>query len=176
MVPAGPNVQWSLDFVSDSLANGRQIRMLTVVDTFTRESLAIEVDTSLPGTRVAAVLERLATARGVPREIVLDNGPELTSAAMDRWASGRGVQLRFIEPGKPVQNAYIESFNGRLRDECLNEYWFTTLAEARGIIAEWRDDYNHARPHSALGYQAPVVFAAGGLPPEMTQHQPEPLS
>lgn len=171
-----PNEQWSLDFVSDSLANGRPIRLLTVVDTFTRESLAIAVDTSLPGARVARVLDQVVAARGVPHEIVLDNGPELTSNAMDRWASGHGVQLRFIAPGKPVQNAFIESFNGRLRDECLNEHWFTTLADARGTVEAWRRDYNHARPHSALGYQTPAGFAAGGKPPEITPPPPAGLS
>jgi putative transposase len=165
-----------LDFVRDSLANGRALRLLTVVDTVTRESLALEVATSLPGTRGAAVLERRAGLRGTPREIVLDNGPELTSAAMDRWASGRGVRPRFIAPGRPVQHAFAESFNGRPRDECLNEHWITTLAEARDIIAEWRDDYNHTRPHGALGYRAPAAVAAGGMPPAINPPRAEALS
>lgn len=158
--PVGPNELWSLDFVSDALAWGRRIRLLCVIDAFTRESLAIEVDTSLPGVRVAQVLDRLIAERGAkPEEITLDNGPELTSRALDQWAYERGVRLRFIEPGRPVQNAFIESFNGRLRDECLNEHWFLTLAHAREIIEEWRTDYNQRRPHSALGNLTPLEFA-----------------
>ncbi len=155
----GPNQRWALDFVADTLKGQRRIRMLTVVDAFTRESLAIEVDTSLSGVRVARVLDQVIARRGAaPQEIVLDNGPELTSKAMDAWAYERGVRLCFIEPGKPVQNAYIESFNGRLRDECLNEHWFQSLPHARGIIEEWRTDYNRDRPHSSLGYLSPEEF------------------
>lgn len=156
LLPTGPNEQWSLDFVSDALSWGRRVRLLAVVDTVTREALAIEVDTSLPGERVVRVLERLATERGAPAAIVLDNGPELTGRALDQWAYGRGVQLRFIAPGKPVQNAFAESFVGRLRDECLNEHWFTTLADARRTVEAWRRDYNAVRPHSALGYRTPT--------------------
>ncbi len=155
----GPNQRWALDFVSDTLKQQRKIRMLTVVDAFTRESLAIEVDTSLSGVRVARVLDQVIARRGAaPQEIVLDNGPELTSKAMDAWAYERGVRLCFIEPGKPVQNAYIESFNGRLRDECLNEHWFLSLPHARQIIEEWRIDYNRDRPHSSLGNLSPEEF------------------
>ncbi len=158
----GPDQRWALDFVSDALFWGRKIRMLTVVDAFTRESLAIEVDMSLSGVRVARVLDRVITERGqAPDEIVLDNGPELTSKALDQWAYERGVQLRFIEPGKPVQNAYIESFNGRLRDECLNEHWFVSLPAARRTIEEWRIDYNRHRPHSSLGNLSPEEFRTG---------------
>lgn len=157
-----PDQVWSLDFVSDALAWGRRLRMLTVVDTYTREALAIEVDTSLSGVRVARVLERVIGERSAqPEEIVMDNGPELTSRALDQWAYGRGVRLRFIEPGKPVQNCYIESFNGRLRDECLNEHWFTSLADARRTIEAWRVDYNTVRPHSALGHRTPVEVRRG---------------
>jgi len=157
--PIGPNELWSLDFVSDALAWGRRIRLLCIIDAFTRESLAIEVDTSLPGQRVARVLDRLITERGqAPAEIVLDNGPELTSRALDQWAYECGVRLRFIEPGKPIQNAFIESFNGRLRDECLNEHWFLTLADARRLIEDWRMDYNRSRPHSSLGNLTPLEF------------------
>ncbi len=157
--PTGPNRRWALDFVSDALFWGRKIRMLTVVDLYTREALAIEVDTSLSGVRVAQVLDRVITERGqAPDEIVLDNGPELTSKALDQWAYEQGVALRFIEPGKPVQNAYIESFNGRLRDECLNEHWFLSLADARRTIEEWRIDYNRHRPHSSLGNLSPEEF------------------
>ena len=159
--PAGPNQLWSLDFVSDTLSWGRRIRMLTVVDSYTRESLAIEVDTSLPGVRVARVLDRVIGERGAaPAEIRLDNGPELTSRALDQWAYEKGVKLRFIEPGKPVQNAFIESFNGRLRDECLNEHWFLSLADARRIIEWWRIDYNQNRPHSSLGNLTPEEYRA----------------
>lgn len=156
---AGPNQLWALDFVSDALSWGRKIRLLTVVDAFTRESLAIEVDTSLSGVRVARVLDRVITERGqAPEEIVLDNGPELTSRALDQWAYERGVALRFIEPGKPVQNCFIESFNGRLRDECLNEHWFLSLPDARRIVEDWRIDYNQHRPHSSLGNLSPEEF------------------
>lgn len=153
--PMRPNQQWALDFLSDALASGRRIRVLAVIDACTRESLAIEVDTGLSGERVARVLERVAAHRGLPEELVLDNGPELTGRALDEWADRRGVRLRFIDPGKPVQNAFMESFNGRFRDGCLNEHWFLSLADARRIVEAWRADYNHARPHSALGYQTP---------------------
>ena len=158
-LPTRPNERWALDFVSDALSWGRRIRCLTVVDCFTRESPAIEVDTSLPGARVVRVLENLAIQRGLPESIVLDNGPELTSRVLDQWAYEHGVHLRFIDPGKPVQNGYIESFNGRFRDECLNQHWFVNLAQARRIIDAWRLDYNRARPHSSLGYLTPDEFA-----------------
>jgi len=156
--PGRPNQQWGIDFVSDTLAWGRRIRLFTVVDVLTREVLAIEVDTSLPGGRVVRVLERLAVARGAPDEIVLDNGPELAGKAVDQWAYERGVWLRFIEPGKPVQNAFVESFQGRLRDECLDRHWFLGLTDARHTVEIWRQDYNQARPHSALGYRPPEEF------------------
>jgi putative transposase len=150
---------WSLDFVSDALAPGRRLKLLTVVDTYTRESLVVEVDTSISGERMARVLDRVIAERGAqPEEIVMDNGPEMTSRALDQWAYERGIQLRFIAPGKPVQNAYIESFNGRLRDECLNQHWFRSLADARQIVEEWRQDYNQARPHSALGGLTPEEY------------------
>jgi putative transposase len=151
----GPNQRWSMDFVRDTLGDGRAFRALTVVDDFTRESLAIEVDTSLPGERVMQVLERLAATRGLPRGIVCDNGPEFAGQVLDQWANRRGVALLFIEPGKPVQNAFAESFNGRLRDECLNETWFWTLVEARITIAQWRIEFNTARPHSGLAGRTP---------------------
>jgi putative transposase len=157
-LPARPNQQWGVDFISDALAWGRRIRLFTVVDVFTREALAIEVDTSLPGARVVRVLERLAGERGAPDEIVLDNGPELAGKALDQWAYERGVQLRFIQPGKPVQNAFVESFQGRLRDECLNRHWFVGLRDTRQTVEAWRQDYNRARPHSALGYRSPEEF------------------
>lgn len=154
-----PDERWSLDFVSDALCWGRKLRMLTVVDTYTRESLAIEVDTSLSGARVARVLERVIQERGAqPEEIIMDNGPELTSKALDQWAYARGVQLRFIQPGRPQQNGFIESFNGKLRDECLSEHWFTTLYDAREKVEAWRVEYNRERPHSSLGNQTPEEF------------------
>lgn len=156
---SGPDQVWSLDFVSDALAPGRRLKLLTVVDTFTRESLAIEVDTSISGERVARVLDRIIAERGAgPAEIVMDNGPELTSRALDQWAYERGVRLRFIVPGKPVQNCFVESFNGRLRDECLNQHWFRNLADARQIVEDWRQDYNRVRPHSALGGLSPEEY------------------
>ena len=156
--PIGPNEQWGVDFLSDTLASGRRIRLFTVLDLFTRETLAIEIDTSLPGERVVRVLERAVAQHGRPQELVLDNGPELTGLAMDRWAMASGVQLRFIQPGKPIQNGIVESFHGRLRDECLNEHWFVSLGDARQIVEDWRRDYNQSRPHSTLGYRAPEEF------------------
>jgi putative transposase len=159
-LPTRENECWAVDFVSDALAYGRRIRCLTVVDCFTRESPAIEVDTSLPGARVVRVLDNLTGERGLPQTILMDNGPELTSRVLDQWAYEHGVALRFIDPGKPVQNAFIESFNGRFRDECLNQHWFISLAHARRIIEAWRLDYNRARPHSSLGYLTPDEFAA----------------
>lgn len=157
--PSDPNQLWSLDFVQDALWWGRKIRLLTVEDTYTREALAIEVDTSLSGARVARVLDRLVAERGAqPDEIVLDNGPELTSKALDQWAYENGVRLHFIDPGKPQQNGFIESFNGRFRDECLNEHWFLSLADARRTVEEWRIDYNQNRPHSSLGNLTPEEF------------------
>ena len=159
--PTRPNQRWSLDFVSDALFWGRKIRMLTVVDVFTREALAIEVDTSLSGVRVARVLDRVIAERGTaPEEITLDNGPELTSKALDQWAYARGVQLCFIQPGKPVQNCFVESFNGRLRDECLNVEVFLSLDDARRKLLEWKTDYNERRPHGSLGDLTPTEFAA----------------
>lgn len=153
--PSRPNEQWALDFLSDALASGRRVRVLAVIDPYTREALAMEVDTSLPGERVVRVLDRIAAERGAPERLVLDNGPELTGWALDQWANRRGVSLRFIDPGKPIQNAFCESFNGHFRDECLNQHWFLGLADARGMIEAWRQDYNRSRPHSSLGYQTP---------------------
>ena len=149
------NERWSMDFMSDQLADGRKIRVLNIVDDHTRQCLAMEVDTSLGGWRVARVLERVVAERGHPRRIVTDNGPEFTGKALDRWAYEHRVKLEFIEPGKPVQNAYVESFNGTCRNECLNEHWFVSLAEARRIIEDWRIDYNKNRPHSAHGDLTP---------------------
>lgn len=153
------NERWSIDFVSDCVSSGKVIRMLTVVDDCTRECPAIEVDTSLGGLRVRRVLDRIASERGLPEAIVLDNGPEFRGRALAAWSEERGVRLEFIQPGKPVQNAYVESFNGRLRDECLNANWFTSLRDARHKIESWRHDYNQQRPHSSLNYMAPAEFA-----------------
>lgn len=155
-----PNARWSMDFVRDTTAGGRVFRALTVVDDFTREALVIEVDTSLPGARVVQALEQLAITRGLPPAISVDNGPEFAGRALDEWAHRRGVALQFIRPGKPVENAYIESFNGRLRDECLNAHWFLSLADARRQIEAWRVTYNGARPHSGLAGRTPAEFAA----------------
>jgi putative transposase len=156
--PTRPNERWSLDFVLDVLENGRRVRLLAVVDDFTRACLAIEVDTSLGGHRVVQVLERVIAERGRPAILMMDNGPEFVSRALDSWAYAHGIQLHFIEPGKPNQNAYVESFNGRLRDECLNEHWFLSLAEARDTVEAWRLDYNGLRPHSSLGNVPPAEF------------------
>src|ERR1700739_4543852 len=153
------NQRWSIDFVSDCVSTGRVIRMLTVVDDCTRECPAIEVDTSLGGLRVRRVLDRIASDRGLPEAIVLDNGPEFRGRALAAWSEQRGVRLEFIQPGRPAQNAFAESFNGRLRDECLNANWFTTLSDARRKIEDWRQDYNQQRPHSSLNYLPPAEFA-----------------
>jgi putative transposase len=163
-VPSKRNERWSLDFVSDQLANGRRIRTLNVVDDHTRECLAIEADTSLSGRRVTRVLTDLIDRHGRPERLVMDNGPEFTSQVMDNWAYEQEIKLQFIEPGKPVQNAYVESFNGKFRDECLNEHWFVDLEDARWIIEAWRVDYNQVRPHSSLGNLTPSEFVATAVP------------
>jgi putative transposase len=158
-VPSGPNEIWSIDFVMDALANGRRIKCLTMVDDFTRECLDIVVDYGISGDYVARVLEAISQFRGLPRAIRTDQGPEFTSRALDRWAYAHGVDLKLIDAGKPTQNAYIESFNGKFRDECLNDHYFNNLAYARAVIAEWRRDYNEVRPHSSLGRIPPAEFA-----------------
>lgn len=157
--PTKPNQQWAMDFVSDALAEGRAIRTLNVVDVFTREGLAIEVDFSLPSLRVVRVLEALIQRRGQPEIVVSDNGPEFTSKAFDQWRHGRGLTHHFIQPGRPMQNGTCESFNGRFRDECLNENWFKDLAEVRQVARRWLRDYNHHRPHGSLGGLPPIEFA-----------------
>jgi putative transposase len=153
-----PNTRWSLDFVSDALADGRRIRILTIVDEFTRECLRMVVDTSLGGNRVARELSELVAKRGKPEAIVSDNGTEFTSNAILQWSLETGVKWQYIQPGKPMQNGYIESFNGKLRDECLNEHWFRSLHEARLIIGSWKEDYNNERPHSSLKGLSPQQF------------------
>lgn len=166
MVPRGAPVQtwqrgeaWAMDFMQDVLADGRRFRTLNILDIVTRECLAIAVDTSLPGQRVVRVLDQLVEQHGAPKQITIDNGPEFTGQVLDAWAYAQQVSLDFIEPGKPMQNGYLESFNGKFRDECLNVHWFLSLAQARQIIDAWREDYNTQRPHSALNQQPPAVFA-----------------
>ena len=161
-IPSRQNERWSMDFVADALTDGRRFRSLNIVDDYNRECLATEVDTSLTGARVVRVLARLRELRGLPQMLVTDNGPEFAGQALDVWAYAQGVKLHFIEPGKPVQNAFIESFNGKMRDECLNEHWFTSLGEARETIEVWRRDYNEVRPHSSLGNRTPQEFTACG--------------
>ncbi|MGY8685765.1 IS3 family transposase [Bradyrhizobium sp. UFLA05-153] len=159
VVPIAPNDRWSLDFVSDQLTDGRRFRILTVVDECTRECLALVADTSLSGSRVARELDRLIIERGKPKMVVSDNGTELTSNAILTWADQSRVAWHYIAPGKPTQNAFIESFNGRLRDELLNETLFTSLAQAKVQLGHWRADYNDTRPHSQLGWKTPSEFA-----------------
>ena len=158
-VPTQPRERWSMDFVHDTLADGRQFRCLTIVDDCTRECPALAVDFGLSGAAVVRVLEQLAHTTGLPRTIVVDNGPEFAGKALDLWAHQRGVELDFITPGKPVQNAFVESFNGKFRDECLSEHWFLSLADARQAIEAWRREYNTERPHRSLGRRTPSEFA-----------------
>jgi len=153
-----PNQRWSMDFVHDQLSNGRRLRCLTIIDNYTRECVALEVDTSLTGTRVARVLDRLTDVRGLPEIITVDNGSEFTGKSMDKWAYKNKVKLDFITPGKPTENAYIESFNGKFREECLNDNWFWSIVHARYIIEAWRIDYNTQRPHSSLNNLTPDEF------------------
>ena len=153
------NQGWSMDFMSDELYDGRRIRLLTLVDNFTRESLAIEVSDHLGGHRVAEVLMRLGEERNLPKTIRVDNGPEFISKVLDQWAYLNGVALDFSRPGKPTDNAFIEAFNGRLRQECLKESWFLSLEDAREKVEVWRQEYNSQRPHGALGNLTPVEFA-----------------
>jgi putative transposase len=158
-IPQGPNQRWSLDFVSDVFAHGRRFRVLGVIDDFTAECLALVADTSLPGLRVARELDAIIAKRKRPAMIVSDNGPELTSLAILKWQQANQVDWHYIEPGKPQQNPFAESFNGKLRDEFLNETVFSSLAEARILIEQWRRDYNEQRPHSRLGWLTPSEFS-----------------
>ncbi len=166
--PVRRNQVWSMDFVSDELGWGHRFRVLTLVDHFTRESPALEIGVGMSGRRVAEVLTRLGVTHGLPEVIQVDNGPELTSKALDQWAYENGVRLDFIRPGRPVENAFIESFNASLRRECLNVHWFETLEEARLKIEQWRREYNEDRPHSSLGNLTPVEYAR--------EHEPEGTS
>lgn len=161
ITPTAPNQMWSIDFMADSLVDGRRFRLLNVIDDFNRESLAMEVDTSLPCLRVIRVLEQLIAQRGCPSNIRCDNGPEFISHKLEEWCShqSRRISLQFIQPGKPMQNAYIERNNGSVRRELLNAYLFYSLAEVRTMSEEWRLDYNTERPHKSLGYLSPLKYA-----------------
>lgn len=160
-IPSSPNEMWSIDFMSDSLVDGRKFRLLNIIDDFNRESLAIEVDTSLPSLRVIRVLEMLIAHRGCPANIRCDNGPEFISHKLQDWCNhgSRQITLQFIQPGKPMQNAYIERKNGSIRRELLNAYMFYSLAEVRAMSEQWRTDYNADRPHKSLGYLSPIQYA-----------------
>ncbi len=157
--PSGRCERWSMDFTVDTRADGRGFRTLNIVDDFTRECVAIEVDRSLPGLRVTRVLDRLQATVGLPQTIVVDNGPEFAGRTLEAWADAHGVALRFIRPGKPIENAYVESFDGKFRDECLNEHWFVNLVDAKDTIEGWRIAYNTVRPHSSLNGATPEQFA-----------------
>jgi len=158
-VPQRKNQRWSMDFATDKIVTGRRFRALAIVDDYSRECPAIEVDTSLGGCRVVDVLEKLAETRGLPEAVTMDNGPEFVGRALDEWAYRKGVKLNFIRPGKPVENAFAESFIGKLRDECLNTNWFMNLKHARDTIEDWRIDYNEVRPHSSLKGSTPKEYA-----------------
>jgi putative transposase len=176
-VLGAPDEEWSLDFVHDALASGRNVRVLSIVDNFTRECLALEVDTSFASQRVTRILGGVIERRGVPKALRMDNGPELTSRHFLAWCMERKIATNYIQPGKPMQNGHIESFNGRFRDECLNPNWFRNLFEARGRIATWREDYNAVRPHSSLAYRTPNDFATLWQRPSscsIPKPQPEP--
>jgi putative transposase len=156
-VPSGPDQRWSMDFVSDQLANGRRYRVLNVVDDATREYVLQVVDFSISGQRVARELNRLS--HRFPKTIVVDNGPEFTSKAMYFWSKHTGVKLHFIQPGKPTQNAFVESFNGKLREYCLDLHWFTSIEDARSTIDDWQHHYNYVRPHRSTGRKPPMLYA-----------------
>ena len=163
LVPDQANQRWSLDFVSDAFTDGRRFRVLAIVDDFSRECLALVADTSLSGHRVTRELDEIIRHRGKPKTIVSDNGTELTSMAVLKWCQETGVEWHYIQPGKPMQNAFVESFNGSFRDECLNETLFSSLSEARTKITEWKEDYNRERPHSSLGNMTPHEFTMKSL-------------
>jgi len=158
-LPQRTNEKWSMDFVTDSFISGRRFRALAIIDDYSRECPAIEVDTSLGGRRVVGVLEKLSEIRGLPEVITIDNGPEFAGRALDEWAYCKGVKLNFIRPGKPIENAFAESFIGRLHDECLNTNWFMSLKHARDVIEDWRKDYDEIRPHSSLKGATPKEYA-----------------
>ena len=155
----GRNELWAMDFMHDSIGSSRKLRILPIIDTYTKVCHRIEVDRSIGGRRVTEVLSEIASMQGLPSNIVVDNGPEFISNAMDEWAYNREVKLHFIRPGKPVDNAFMESFNARLREECLNLNWFRSIEHARRVIEEWRIDYNEKRPHSSIGFMTPKEFS-----------------
>ncbi len=158
-IPTGVNQRWSMDFVSDQLSDGRRFRVLNVVDDFSREMVGQLVSVSITGAQVARFLNELFENRSAPRKIICDNGTEFTSKAMFFWSRESGVKLGFIQPGKPTQNAFVESLNGKFRNECLNRHWFRTMREAKVEVMQWQHQYNNVRPHSSLNYLPPVVFA-----------------
>ena len=162
-----PGERWSLDFVSDRLADGRPFRVLTLVDNVSRVSPALEADFSLSGKRVTQVLDRAAALYGLPKALCIDNGPEFSGRELDAWAYRQGVNLCFSRPGKPTDNAFVESFNGRFRQECLNTHWFESIEEARATLEIWRKEYNTERPHTSLGLKTPAEYAAAWRPSEL---------
>lgn len=168
-----PNERWAMDFIHDSLWSGRKFRTLSIVDTYTRECMTVEADTSLPGHRAVRILDRLGDLKGLPDSIRVDNGPEFISKALDEWAYRNGVKLDFIRPGKPVENAYVESFHGKFRDECLNENYFLDIQEAKDKIEEWRIEYNTFRPHSSLNYKTPEEFLKECEQENLNQNAPK---
>jgi len=175
--PLGPQVRnecWSMDFVSDQLYDGRKLRALTLIDAYTRECLAIWVDQGIRGEHVVTVVDAVTAERGAPHRIQVDNGPEFISKVLDRWAYERHVELAFSRPGKPTDNAFIEAFNGRLRQECLNQHWFLSLADARSKIEAWRRGYNESRPHGALGWATPAEFARQCLKADAAMRSTDP--
>jgi len=176
VVPSGPNQRWSLDFVSDAFTDGRRFRILCVVDDFSRECLSLVADTSLSGARVARELDAIIAVRSKPRTIVSDNGTELTSMAILQWTQNRAIDWHYIAPGKPTQNAFVESFNGKLRDECLNETLFTSVRQARPLLALWRHDYNHVRPHSGIDGQTPAQAVIKWTKQQGPGHAPVPVA
>jgi putative transposase len=176
-VLTAPNEEWSLDFVCDAIAGGRSVRVLSVVDNFTRECLALETDTSFASQRVTRILDGIIERRGCPKALRMDNGPEITSRHFLAWCLERKITTNHIQPGRPMQNGFVESFNGRFRDECLNANWFRDLFEARQKIGLWRQDYNASRPHSSLAYRTPDEFAQQWQRPSSSNAsitQPEP--
>ena len=177
VVPPSPvrvNERWGMDFLSDQLSYGQRFRILTVVDLFSRECLCLYASRSIPAEGVTSKLERVFSRRRQPEVMTLDNGTEFTSRHFDAWAHRQGIRLDFIRPGRPVENGYIESFNGKLRDECLNLHWFATLEEAQQILNDWRQDYNKTRPHSSLGNLAPADYVARLIQVPADEGQPKP--
>jgi putative transposase len=175
-VPSTLNARWSMDFVNDYLQDGRRFRALNLIDDFSSECAGIEVGISIPGECVTRFLDIVALERGYPKAIVIDNGPEFTSRALDQWAYKHGVELYFIEPGKPNQNAFVESFNSRFRDECLNEHWFTDLVDAEEKIEAWRFDYNNNRGRQVAGWKTPAEVAAAALAAQPKTRTSTPLT